>query len=549
LFWSALFLLASVLVGVWLFRRSAGGPAFDRFIAGMAPVTGAIFLMEVVARVRSAPFWIWNDVRLARGIALSHGYRLYYDADSGPVIGTLHAPLGYLVYASLAFIESPAIALLAGSMVSVLLVFVPIGLIVLRASSPDRRLLMVRACLFTGCGLMLFRSPALTYSAFRIHSDAAALGFGALAAIFLSHERQPGLRRLLLSAIFVVLSIWSKQTMAPLMVALPFFVWMSDGIRQFWSYVVCLLGSGLAISLLLIAVLWPPQTMWFNIIVVPSHQPLKWQLVGRQASFSIAQPLTGPDAEIQFLSSVDSGSLLLAAIVASLLLYSLFNGEERPGFRRFVAANRWLVFTMVAVAMFPTFVLGAVKVGGDINHLSLIEYFVLLSAAAGLAAQLSDGYQICDSSVPSAAKVWTAILVLSGLPLGAGRITPTLLRQGEPSTPITSPSQAAYNYEKAHPGDAYFPLNPLAVLLAGDKLYHCDIGLVDRELAGFGIGVGQFRSHVPKQFRIVAFPPGTGPASAILIAQLRGAVETAGTGELAGWILFEPPMGETFTHR
>ena len=520
-------LLASVLASVFLFRRLAHWPAADRCMATLIPVSAAFLLIETAAGVLGAPYWIWNDVRLARGIAWAQGYKLYYDEHSGPVIGTMHAPLGYMLYASLAFLRSPTALLMAASVVSAILVFGPVAWIFLKTPwrggetgrEIGRESWMWRTFIFLGCALMLFRSSGVIYSAFKVHSDAAALGFAAAAAGVLRRmDKHRPLNAFLLSAALACLSVWSKQTLAPLLPALSLFVWMTDGFRQFAKYVLCLLGTGLTISLFLLAVLWPPAAMWFNTVVVPASQPY-----GK------------PEQLVRSLSLLASESLLPAAVVVFLVLYAVFFDEAVPrGFRSLLATNRWLIFTAVAVAMTPAFLAGSIKVGGDVNHISLIAYFVGISASAGLADRWT-GERQRNQSLSNAVKILATLLILAGL----ARMPLTLFGLLDGRDSAANPTQEAYNYEKAHPGVAYFPLNPLAVLLASERLTHCDCALVDRELAGFGIGVEQFRQHVPKDFRIVAFPPGERPVSAILTAELRGFTETAGTGELAGWTVFQ----------
>ncbi len=517
-------LVASAFASIWLFRRYNQWALFDRFMAALVPVCGVFFVVQTAAAVRSVPFWTWNDLRLARGFALAYGYKLYYDAQSGPVVGTLHAPLGYLIYASLAFIKSPTIALIAGSLTSALLVFGPIAWILLKAPSPNGKVWMLRLFIFLGSALMVFRSSGLIYSAFRIHTDAAALGFGAAAtAVLYRGKPRSSLKSLLLSAVFAVASVWSKQTMAPLLIALLAFVWIVDGAPQFWRYLLCLLGSGLTISVLLVAALRPFQAMWFNMFVVPSHQPYGT-----------------PEQLVRSLSLLSAESLPCMLIITFLVLYSLFYGQkplQSP--REIVANNRWLIFAMVAVSMIPTFVLGSMKVDGDVNHISLIAYFVTICASAGLSSYLTQHEPNRDTPMKNAAKILATILMLVGL----ARMPLSLFDLRKSRDLAGNPSQIAYNYEKAHPGVAYFPWNPLAVLLAGGKLYHGDVALIDRELAGFGLNREQFQRHIPKDARLVAFPPDARPFSAILNDHLRGFEPAPGTVELPGWTVFQRASG------
>jgi hypothetical protein len=68
-----------------------------------------------------------------------------------------------------------------------------------------------------------------------------------------------------------------------------------------------------------------------------------------------------------------------------------------------------------------------------------------------------------------------------------------------------NPSQEAYEYAKRHPGEAYFPWNPISSLLAEGKLYHTTFGLWDRDLAGLKISDEHVRAYIPRNIKIMAF--------------------------------------------
>ena len=108
----------AAFAGIWLYRRAARLPAFDRLLAALIPVSGAYLLIQTAVMVTKGPFWFWNDVRLARGVELAYGYKLYYDAHGGPINGTLHAPLGYAVFTGLGVLTSPTVAIVAGCTLS-----------------------------------------------------------------------------------------------------------------------------------------------------------------------------------------------------------------------------------------------------------------------------------------------------------------------------------------------------------------------------------------------------------------------------------------------
>ena len=61
---------------------------------------------------------------------------------------------------------------------------------------------------------------------------------------------------------------------------------------------------------------------------------------------------------------------------------------------------------------------------------------------------------------------------------------------------------------RRHPGEAYFPWNPLPHLLAEGRLYHFAYGLFDRDLGGFRVTPDHIARFVPEQCRYVCFPEG-----------------------------------------
>jgi hypothetical protein len=108
----------------------------------------------------------------------------------------------------------------------------------------------------------------------------------------------------------------------------------------------------------------------------------------------------------------------------------------------------------------------------------------------------------------------------------------------------TSATQVAYNYERQHPGRAYFPFNPLASLLAEGKLTHFDPALLDREIAGYRISAEQLAAGLPASCELVAFPPRHQPSAAILreLVKDKPLVEEPG---LEGWRVYR--LGPHFT--
>ena len=84
----------------------------DRVLRYALPLLLLIFAADLLDGVVRGPQWMWNESRLASAFSLAYGYSLYPGEHAlGPVIGTLHLPLGYVVYAGLAVLKDPLAAL------------------------------------------------------------------------------------------------------------------------------------------------------------------------------------------------------------------------------------------------------------------------------------------------------------------------------------------------------------------------------------------------------------------------------------------------------
>jgi hypothetical protein len=101
----------------------------------------------------------------------------------------------------------------------------------------------------------------------------------------------------------------------------------------------------------------------------------------------------------------------------------------------------------------------------------------------------------------------------------------------------SSTTQVAYDYARQHPGKTYFPVNPLAALLAEGRLTHLDSALYDREIAGFPINAEQFAAGLPARCEFVAYPPRNEPRAAILRELVKGQPPVQELG-LEGWSVY-----------
>jgi hypothetical protein len=144
--------------------------------------------------------------------------------------------------------------------------------------------------------------------------------------------------------------------------------------------------------------------------------------------------------------------------------------------------------------------LGRIKVGGSANNFSVTTYFLL----AAVLVLLHDRARALSRSGALARRALTACtagFVLLALP------QPAFFLRAHAGFEQTREEQVA-RFVRQHPGEAYFPWNPLAHLLSEGRLYHFAYGLFDRDLGGFPVDGDHLSRYVPEGCRVVCFPGG-----------------------------------------
>ena len=487
----------------------------DRALRIGAPLVCILILVALAAGVlRSVANWGWNDIRLARGVALWYGYSLYPGRDSRvPIIGTMHGPVPHLLYSCLAFLKDPTLLLIAGCTLSCLLYFGAVLWLHVRAGRS-----VAGAYGFFACTALLLTSTGARYSGLTVHVDAFAMCCAVVAAGLLMRGGPLGAGTLSVSAVLVMLAVASKQTMAPSAIALPCFVLMSDGKRAFARYVAVQIAAAASIFLAMLALFRPPRDLLFNTFTLAIQQP-------RTASVA-ARMMLGLFQVRSELAAAAAPLLVLIAVVA------LSPGSIRGK----IAKHRWLVFLWMAVLQLPVELRAWSTDGGSTNHLGVVTLLVSLATTCGLVGLWRPNGNATNEWTGVAARLLLIGMLLACIPFPYQIFRDLRLVR-------TSTTQVAYNYERQHPGRAYFPVNPLAALLAEGRLTHLDAALFDRELAGFPINAEQFAAGLPSGYQLVAYPPGHAPRAAVLRELLKDKplVEEPG---LEGWSVYSigPPV-------
>ena len=483
--WFALTLIAGLGIGAVVFRRLRGQPRAPRWLAAVAPSLIGVCLLALATLAVRAPHTSWNATRLAPLVGLKYGYPLYCSVDHGPILPTIYPPGAYLPYAPALLASTPTAAVLIGTTLSMVYFLFPPALILLagsgrRAATDPGALGACRSghiaiglwgwCCFAGLAL---RSPATRDQLACVHADApclAAMGM-ACAWLYLA-KRPPRTAALLGSAVFAVLAVWCKQTAVPVLAALPLYVLLTWGWRPCALYTLLAALAGSLIGLAMV--------LWIGFDV------LRWHLITIPASQGFDPPgIRGLGAAAAKMAG--QSWPLWVALAAILIVQCGPRALRSGGIRAWLAGNRWAIFPWLGLFLLPTGLLGMAKIGGDINSLHSVYFW--LCGVVVFAVETARG--ATRSTVrPFASRthnwIWQGVVLLTLLPIAWGSLRmvrgaldlPTRLRQLS-----TNPQQVAYEFAKAHPRQGFFPWNPLSTLMADGKLYHHDYAVLDWDYA------------------------------------------------------------------
>jgi hypothetical protein len=222
--------------------------------------------------------------------------------------------------------------------------------------------------------------------------------------------------------------------------------------------------------------------MLFSMFVVPFYQP-------------------SPGGGIALLwAGVDllSQSVLLLLLIAWTQMPWSRGWEWNSSFaRQWVRENPWTLPFLVALCMVPTSLVGRTVLGGAINSYHTLYYLI---AAVGLSLVQSTikGMAEPGRRIPGLL-LFVSLAAVACQPPASFKYLRQLPRIWD------NPQQRAYEFVRAHPGQAYFPWHPMAGLLAEGRLYHFQYGVIDRMVAGFAPSREHFRAHIPANLRFVVY--------------------------------------------
>jgi len=481
----ALLLLGGAIALLLALRRK-DFRRIDVVLATLIPIGGGVVLVHLFERIAQGPTDGWNAGRLSTSIGLMRGFDIYPTLHEGPILDFMYGPVAALSYAPAALVDSPSSAIWIGVALSFLFAIAPFAWFAARAFEPRER--HVAAAAVVCFGLYCTVDPGLRMAAWSIHADAPALGFSGLACSCLLVGRgRPSSRRLFFTAVFAVLAVWSKQPAAPIVAALPVYLWIRDGRQPAIRCAIWVAGVGMIVSLGF--VLWFGfEDLFFNMFRIPFGHPWK------PSSSKLA-------ALFDSCLRIAWASRYAIALMLGVAAMDLPRGKA---LRTWLHEQPWTGFACVGIFMIPTAVLGNVKIGGSLSPFALSTWFLAAAGVIGL-AQLAARSQTPTATIAALALAGI-MTIAAGYELGSAQRRSALdeavfeLRHRS-----DNPQEQAVAFARAHPGEVLFGSNPLIGLYSDDALYHSFKGILDRMAAGLPApSPDLLRAHNPPRLRYLA---------------------------------------------
>jgi hypothetical protein len=483
-----LILLALLLaLGTWrgLHRRETR-PWPTRLAESLLPAMlgGIAFFYWETAALSTR--WIWSACRLAPTIGLFHGYPLYSPEGSGPINGWLYGPVAALAWSPAALAGSPLPALLIATVINLLFLLIP--LLAAGCRQPHRPDLAGALAFVFGAAALLQIYPTW-YMASSLNADAIAVGLGTASCLVLLHAQPDSGKLRWLAAFLGVLSFWTKQTEALLLVGQAAWLWWVHGRSTALRYAVAYTAA-MATVTALVFVCFNPRDVLFNLWTVPSGHALAG---GWQAA------LTETKDFVRYSLLLWLPCLLVPLVGSRRSLASPPNVTP--------ASKAVLLFIAVALVALPLGIMAAIKVGGDRNSMHSVYYLAI-------AATLTLG-RLWPVAAARPKGLMAGALVLAVLCVTFLTGKQVLGYPAMTVLPQRCLSQEAWSYARSHPGQVYFPWDPLATLMAGERFYHFEYGVLDRIYAHRAPDKARLAENLPVNPEVVIYPRADYPRTMI----------------------------------
>jgi len=514
-------LLGSWLIGfvcsVLTWKKTPKLANIDRLATALVPVSVVFVIEQFILRILNAPLEEWNFLRLVAPFALVSGQRLYYPAGDGPLISGLNAPFQPLSFLPATLASTPTTAVYLGTLTAGCLALVPLVLsIVWGQGKKQSKVFSILGASLALC--LIFRSPSLRLSSFLIHADAPALGFACLSGLALFLKLKSRTKVYLVSAILAVIASYSKITLSPILVALPLYLWITEGLRAALRYFIVLMSTLIAITTGLFLI-FGSSALIFN---VQSSVQSDWVAnLYRAEGYAV-----GNFAKIKVLfaalNEVVQGYYFLMALALGFLGVQFQKGNLRK-------PSLTTLSIIFSVLLLPGSLMGRVKAGGALNTLSPTLYFLVLATPLAL-------LELIRNTSDSKIKTFLSTGMLSLLIVVGLASVPDFYELWWPLKNVhNNVHEQAYKYAKRHPGTTYFPNQPLSSLLAEGKVYHSEYLIFQYMQSPYKLSQKHFERYTPESMQQVAF---TSSDPSAILEYLKEFKTKTTDPELPGWTIY-----------
>ncbi len=456
---------AGALIGVLFARRSRGGP-LERTCWIVMPAAAVALALTAWSTFRLLPASDWSACRLAASVRLAWGFPLYTPAHGAVMNDWMYGPVAALAYTPAALASDPQSALFIAAALNGLYYFLPgVLLFAPLLLRPSTRLMAALGFIF--CLGAHFAPVGTWHGAGQLHVDCVTVCLGALSCLAITRGRH-----LTVAAVLCVLAIGAKQTDAPLALAqLSFLAW-TDGRRGALAYLLRLALVG-AVVAAIFCVWFGASTLWHDAVAMPSRFPLELRRL--------------PYESVQILLVTFWMWPVVWLVRKTFPRTPLPAGEDASG---------WLL-VLAGLFLLPAGLLAALKAGGTENSIHSFAYGMLGATFVGLRLLLAPGPR---AALAARAALLAGIFVVLAIDLERV-ITFEHFSFPDPG----GRHREAFDFARAHPGQAYFPWDTLATLMAEHRDDPFDQGVADWRTAGDAPEAAAIRKALPATLAFVVY--------------------------------------------
>jgi len=494
------------------------------------------FSLALLKVVNASAAYNLDGSRLAAAFVLKAGLPIYYPPEEGPVlVSSLNGPGQALAYLPATITPVPSLAISVGVLLSLIFYF---GATFFLHWCCGRLIGAPSVFVVGAFGIFVFLSLSFQSpraSAFLIHADAPALGLTAMAFALMLFGLYSSKKNMfmVLSALCGVAAVYTKTPFLPVLLAVPFYVWLHEDFKTFAAYLGWYLGLFLCFGLITVQVIgW--EVIKFNLWDYPGSFPWVSELGG-----VVAGSWNSTKLRVLGHTALELFQIYSVFVIGVFLFWFTskeWRGSKAKGIRKLKWWTQdcpWSAALWASGWLLPVALIGRAKAKGDLNTFTPFVFFLFLAISLAL-MQWAHSQQREDSKehLPRAPLVMAGILffliLVHGTEFSRGTRTLASLEKDH--------HDKAVRFIHLNPGKAYFPEYQLEHFLGEGKLYHSGFVLDDRVGGDYQMSRQHFNAHIPPNFKYLVLSSHRGDKN-------RGHYLAAYTREvqpdgLEGWLVY-----------